>query len=195
MVRHDTGPDHHVEPSYSLTPTTRSVPLTWSDQLLESLRNNDVDLTIYVPDEVLTPLIRGAEDDPNMEAFPASREEEAIGIAAGAALGGRRSVVLMQSSGYGNSVNALASLAVPYQLPILMIIGERGVLGEFNPVQVPISRAIRPSLDAMGIPHRTLEREDEVAAVADRMMLQCFRTQLPAVLFINALLTGGKNDR
>lgn len=169
--------------------------MTWAEQLLESLRENNVDLTIYVPDEVLTPLIRGAEDDPNMEAFAASREEEAIGIAAGAALGGRRSVVLMQSSGYGNSVNALASLAVPYQLPILMIIGERGVLGEFNPVQVPISRAIRPSLDAMGIPHRTLERENEVGPVASRMMLQCFRTNLPAVLLINALLTGGKNDR
>jgi sulfopyruvate decarboxylase alpha subunit len=169
--------------------------VTWADQLLKSLRANDVDLAIYVPDEVLTPLIDGAEQDSEMEAFAASREEEAIGIAAGAALGGRRSVVLMQSSGYGNSVNALASLAVPYQLPVLMIIGERGVLGEFNPVQVPISRAIRPSLDALGIPHRTLEREDEVELIAQKMMLQCFRTSLPAVLFINPLLTGGKDDR
>lgn len=169
--------------------------MTWADQLLQSLRDNGVDLTIYVPDEVLTPLISGAELDPAMDTFPASREEEAIGIAAGAALGGRRSVVLMQSSGYGNSVNALASLVVPYQLPVLMIIGERGVLGEFNPVQVPISRAIRPSLDAMGIPHRTLEQEGQVATVAHKMMLQCFRTSLPAVLFINPLLTGGKDDR
>jgi sulfopyruvate decarboxylase alpha subunit len=157
----------------------RSIDVTWAEQLLQSLRANDVDLCIYVPDEVLTPLIDGADQDQQMDAFPASREEEAIGIAAGAALGGRRSVVLMQSSGYGNSVNALASLAVPYQLPVLMIIGERGVLGEFNPVQVPISRAIRPSLDAMGIPHRTLERQDEVEAVATRMMLQCFRTNQP----------------
>jgi sulfopyruvate decarboxylase alpha subunit len=195
MVRHEISPDHQASFANSAALKTRSITLTWAEHLLESLRKNDVDLTIYVPDEVLTPLIRGAEEDPNMEAFAASREEEAIGIAAGAALGGRRSVVLMQSSGYGNSVNALASLAVPYQLPILMIIGERGVLGEFNPVQVPISRAIRPSLDAMGIPYRTLEREDEVSAVSDRMMLQCFRTNLPAVLFINALLTGGKNDR
>ncbi len=169
--------------------------MTWAEQLRSSLKANDVNLAIYVPDEVLTPLIDGADQDPEMEAFPASREEEAIGIAAGAALGGRRSVVLMQSSGYGNSVNALASLVVPYQLPVLMIIGERGVLGEFNPVQVPISRAIRPSLDAMGIPHRTLEREDEVELVAHKMMLQCFRTSLPAVLFINPLLTGGKDDR
>lgn len=169
--------------------------MAWAEQLLQSLKANDVNLTIYVPDEVLTPLIDGAGRDPEMDAFAASREEEAIGIAAGAAMGGRRSVVLMQSSGYGNSVNALASLVVPYQLPVLMIIGERGVLGEFNPVQVPISRVIRPSLDAMGIPHRTLEREDEVTPVAQKVIQQCFQTSQPAVLFINPLLTGGKEDR
>jgi sulfopyruvate decarboxylase alpha subunit len=169
--------------------------LTWADELLDSLKSNNVDLAIYVPDEVLTPLINGADKDPAMDAFAASREEEAIGIAAGAAMGGRRSVVLMQSSGYGNSVNALASLVVPYQLPVLMIIGERGVLGEFNPVQVPISRVIRPSLEALGIPHRTLEREDEVAPVAAKVIQQCFQTSQPAVLFINPLLTGGKEDR
>lgn len=169
--------------------------MTWAEQLLQSLKANDVNLAIYVPDEVLTPLINGADQDPEMDAFAASREEEAIGIAAGAAMGGRRSVVLMQSSGYGNSVNALASLVVPYQLPVLMIIGERGVLGEFNPVQVPISRVIRPSLDALGIPHRTLEREDEVSPVAQKVIQQCFQTNQPAVLFINPLLTGGKEDR
>jgi sulfopyruvate decarboxylase alpha subunit len=169
--------------------------VTWADPILKSLKANDVSLVIYVPDEVLTPLIGGAERDPDMDAFAASREEEAIGIAVGAALGGRRSVVLMQSSGFGNCVNALASLAVPYQAPILMIIGERGVLGEFNSVQVPISRAIRPSLDALGIPHRTLERIEDVENESHRMMLQCFRTNSPAAMLINPLLTGGKDDQ
>ena len=169
--------------------------MTWAEQLLKCLKANDVNLTIYVPDEVLTPLIDGADRDPDMTAFAASREEEAIGISAGAALGGTRSVVLMQSSGFGNSVNALASLVVPYQLPVVMIIGERGVLGEFNPVQVPISRTIRPSLDALGIPHRTLEHVDDVTPTASKVVQQAFQTQSPAVLFINPLLTGGKEDR
>jgi sulfopyruvate decarboxylase alpha subunit len=169
--------------------------VTWAEQLMDTLKANDVRQTIYVPDEVLMPLIKGAEDDPEMSAFAASREEEAIGIAAGSVMGGLRSVVLMQSSGYGNSVNALASLAVPYQLPVLLIIGERGVLGEFNPVQVPISRVIRPSLDALGIPHRTLDRDEEVTAIAQKVVQQCFQTNQPAVLFITPLLTGGKEDR
>ncbi len=169
--------------------------MTWAEQLLQCLKANDVNMAIYVPDEVLTPLINGADSDPDMIAFAASREEEAIGISAGAALGGTRSVVLMQSSGFGNSVNALASLVVPYQLPVVMIIGERGVLGEFNSVQVPISRTIRPSLDALGIPHRTLERLEDVTPTASKVVQQAFQTHSPAVLFINPLLTGGKEDR
>jgi sulfopyruvate decarboxylase alpha subunit len=144
---------------------------------------------------VLTPLINGGEADPEVTTFAASREEEAIGIAAGSLLGGTRSVVLMQSSGFGNCVNALSSMVVPYQLPVLMIIGERGVLGEFNQVQVPISRVIRPALDALGIPHRTLEDESEMERVADLVISQAYNTNTPAALIINPLLTGGKQDR
>lgn len=169
--------------------------VTWASEILESLKANGVELVIYVPDEVLTPLINGAEDDASMEAFAASREEEAIGIAAGAVMGGRRSVVMMQSSGFGNSVNVLSSLVVPYQIPVLMIIGERGVLGEFNQVQVPISRVLRPALDALGIPHRTLDRADEVGPVARRVMQQAYQTNTAATLMITPLLTGGKDDR
>jgi sulfopyruvate decarboxylase alpha subunit len=169
--------------------------LTWADQMLTCLKANDVGLTIHVPDEVLTPLINGAEADPEMSAFAASREEDAIGIAAGSLMGGQRTVVLMQSSGFGNIVNALASLVVPYQLPVIMIIGERGVLGEFNSVQVPISRTIRPALDALGIYHRTLEREDELEDVANRTIQQAYNTNSPVAMLINPLLTGGKKSR
>jgi sulfopyruvate decarboxylase alpha subunit len=173
----------------------REEALSWAETMLQCLKQNEVRLCVYVPDEVLTPLINGAEADPAMTTFAATREEEAIGIVGGAALAGQRGVVLMQSSGFGNSVNALASFAVPYQLPVLMIIGERGVLGEFNPVQVPISRTIRPALDALGIFHRTLDRVDELVPAASATIRQCFNTNTPAAMLITPLLTGGKADR
>jgi sulfopyruvate decarboxylase alpha subunit len=163
--------------------------------MLACLKANDIGMTVYVPDEVLTPLINGGEDDPEVTTFAAAREEEAIAIAAGAIMAGNRSVVLMQSSGFGNIVNALSSLVVPYQLPVTMIIGERGVLGEFNAVQVPITRTIRPTLDALGIPHRTLENEDEMETVTNLMIQQAYNTNSPVALIINPLLTGGKQDR
>lgn len=167
--------------------------MDWSTTILDAFRAAEVRLIGYVPDTVLVPLIAGAHADEAFTAFAATREEEAVGIVAGAALGGRRGAVLMQSSGFGNSINALASLVVPYQLPLVLVISERGVLGEFNMVQVPIARTLRPVLDALAIPHVTLTRPDELAFTVERTVAQAYRTQTAAALILSPLLTGGKN--
>jgi sulfopyruvate decarboxylase TPP-binding subunit len=98
----------------------------------------------------------------------------------------------MQSSGFGNVANVLSSLVVPYQIPLVLVITERGVLGEFNPVQTPITRVLRPTLDALGIPHVTLGRLDELAFLAERVVSQAFQTQQPGALILSPALTGGK---
>ena len=167
----------------------------WAETAVTALVESDVGLVTYVPDNVLIPLISGFKRHTHLTLFSATREEEAIGIACGAYLGGKRAVVMMQSSGFGNIPNALASLATPYQIPFLMIISERGSLGEYNSVQVPITRVIRPTLDALGIPHYTLSREDEVDFVVRRLTSQAFNTQTPAAIILSPLLSGGKQDR
>ena len=166
----------------------------WAETTITCCAERGIRCVTYVPDKVLIPLIDGFRARPTVTAFSATREEEAIGIAAGASLGGMPSAVLMQSSGFGNVPNALASLLVPYQLPVLLVISERGVLGEFNAVQVPISRVIRPALDALGIPHVTLERADEIEFLVTRTIHQCHRTQQPAALILSPRLTGGKME-
>ena len=163
----------------------------WAEVIVAALREHGVRLVSYVPDEMLIPLVAGVSADAGVATLTATREEEAIGIAAGAFFGGGRSAVLMQSSGFGNSVNVLASLVVPYQVPVPLFISERGTLGEHNAVQVPIARTLRPTLDALGIPHVTLARPDELAFLVGRTLLQCFRTQAPAALIISPQLTGG----
>jgi sulfopyruvate decarboxylase alpha subunit len=165
---------------------------TWVLDVLAALREQRIELATYVPDGALAPLIEGFSADSAITCFTATREDEAIAIAAGAALGGVRAVAMMQSSGFGNVANVLASLATPYQIPLLLIITERGTLGEFNVVQVPITRVIRPTLDALGIPHATLTRADEVAFLAGRVASQVFQTQQPGALILSPQLTGGK---
>lgn len=166
----------------------------WAETILGCFKEQGVRLVSYVPDKVLIPLIAGVEADPDFLGVTATREEEAVGIVCGGYLGGQRGVLMMQTSGFGNTVNALASLAVPYQIPLVMVISERGTLGEFNPCQTPIARALRPTLDSLGIAHATLAREEEVAFVAGRTMAQAFQTQWPAALILSPLLTGGKVD-
>ncbi|MGN6359640.1 MAG: thiamine pyrophosphate-binding protein [Thermomicrobiales bacterium] len=169
--------------------------MDWAETIVAALREAGVRLLTVVPDEMLIPLIARARADEGFTTVIATREEEAFGIASGAFLGGTRAALLMQSSGFGNSVNALASLVTPYQLPIPFFISERGVLGEFNAVQVPMSRVLRPALDALGIPHVTLARADELAFLTSRTLAQCYRTNLPAALILSPQLTGGKTDR
>ncbi len=165
---------------------------TWFETVRDVLRRNDVRLVTYVPDNVLTPLIRAIEADDFFTAFSATREEEALGIVAGAWMGGMRGIVLMQTSGFATLPNAIASLAVPFQIPVLMMVSERGTLGEFNVGQALVAKTMRPVLDALAIEHHTLSRLDEVDFIVDRTIRQAVATQLPACLILSPLLTGGK---
>lgn len=164
----------------------------WHDIVRDSLKESGVRLVTYVPDNVLNPLIGALHADPHFTTFCCTREEEAVGIATGAWMGGMLGVVLMQTSGFATLPNVLASLAVPYQIPLLMIVSERGTLGEFNLGQALVCRTMRPALDSMGIETHTLDRLDDVAFVVTRTVQQAVSTQAPAALILNPLLTGGK---
>jgi sulfopyruvate decarboxylase alpha subunit len=167
-------------------------PLPWHAVVHEVLKRNEVRLVTYVPDRVLTPLIDSIHKDAFFTAFVTTREEEALGILSGAWMGGVRGALLMQTSGFATLPNALASLAVPYQIPLLMIISERGTLGEFNLGQALVCRTMRPVLDALGIEQHTITRLDELDFILDRSIKQAVATQAPCALILSPLLTGGK---
>lgn len=164
----------------------------WHDILRQALKDNDVRLVAYVPDNVLRPLIEGIHADPFFTAFTCAREEEAVGIVTGATMAGMRGVVMMQTSGFATLPNVLASLPVAFQVPVLMVVSERGTMGEFNPGQAIVCRTMRPILDSMGIEHHTMSRLDEATFMADRTIRQAFATRWPACLIISPLLSGGR---
>jgi sulfopyruvate decarboxylase alpha subunit len=167
-------------------------PAAWYEIVLATLKSNDVKLVVYVPDRVLTPLIKAFHDDPYFTTFAATREEEAIGIVTGAWMGGMRAAVLMQTSGFATLPNALASLVMPCQIPALLFVSERGTLGEFNLGQAMVCRTMRPVLDALGVETHTLTRQDELAFIVDRSIKQAVATQAPVTFILSPLLTGGK---
>jgi sulfopyruvate decarboxylase alpha subunit len=167
-------------------------PQTWHDIVQQALKHNDVRLVTYVPDRVLTTLIRNIHADPFFTAFPTAREEEAVGIVSGAWMAGMRGAVLMQTSGFATLANVLASLALPYQIPLIMFISERGTLGEFNYGQSMVCRTMRPVLDSLAIENHTAARLDEFEFIVDRSIKQAIATQAPVALILSPLLTGGK---
>ena len=164
----------------------------WYDVVLQALKRNDIRLVPYVPDRVLTTLIKNVHADPFFTCFPTAREEEAVGIVSGAWMAGMRGAVLMQTSGFATLANVLASLAIPYQIPLIMFVSERGTLGEFNWGQSLVCRTMRPVLDSLAMEHHTCTRLDEFEFIVERSIKQALTTQAPVALILSPLLTASR---
>jgi sulfopyruvate decarboxylase alpha subunit len=167
-------------------------PMSWADTIVDCLKQNDVWLISYVPDAISWNVLSKLEKDPAFKVVPATREEEAVGIASGAYAAGRRSAVFMQSSGFGNTINGLAQFPVPYRVSLPLFIGMRGGLGEFNAIQVPAARAIPSILDTLHIQHYAPQREDEVARVVNGALELCYASREPVGILLYSMLTGAK---
>jgi sulfopyruvate decarboxylase alpha subunit len=145
---------------------------------------------VYVPDNPLSHVLRVLREDfTDVRTTLATREEEAFGIAAGLYLGGAKPTVMLQSSGLGNSLNALTSLLVPFKIPVLIVISMRGDAGEWNDAQVPMGRAVRPICDAIGIPHLTVDADDEAESTIRLVAQTAFGTRLPGACLLPRRIT------
>jgi sulfopyruvate decarboxylase alpha subunit len=137
----------------------------WAEEVHRELKAAGVRVVGYVPDAGHKRLIELCRADKGMRAVVLTTEEEGIGLAAGAWLGGAKSVLLMQSSGVGNTVNVLGLLKT-CAIPLVSIITMRGEPGEFNSWQVPMGQGTQATLEAMGV---TVERADAAEDIATRV--------------------------
>jgi sulfopyruvate decarboxylase TPP-binding subunit len=161
---------------------------SWPRQVYDVLREADVRHMAYVPDAGHAELIELFRGDRAVTCNVLTTEEEGIALAAGAWLGGQRSVLLMQSSGVGNCINML-SLPVMSRFPFLTVVTMRGEWAELNPWQVPMGLAAAASLEAIGL--RVIRAETPghlVDAVRSATMLSYECDQQIAILISQRLL-------
>ena len=163
--------------------------MTWAAGVCAGFAAAGITHVVYVPDNPLSHVLSALNAHPGIRTTLATREEEAFGIAVGLYLGGVQPAVMLQSSGLGNSLNAITSLIVPYQVPMLILISMRGDAGEWNSAQVPMGRAVRPILDSMGIPHTTVESAGAVAATVELVARTAFDTRLSGACLLPRRLT------
>lgn len=126
---------------------------TFAEALLDGLTASNVALVAGVPDGVLAPaiaLLQGLERPRYVEC---AREEECIGVAAGAAMAGERGLVLCQNAGLLNSIGAYATLAERYRLPIVLVIANRGGIGDAKPYDIEKHAAFAGVAPALGYVH------------------------------------------
>lgn len=130
--------------------------------VFDALTRSGVSLMSALPETWLVHIMTMADDDPSTTLVRITREEEAIGISAGALLAGVRSALLMQNHGFLASVNPIVSLAMLYKIPLLMLISYRGHMGEDAPWQTMGGRMTEPLLQALDIPYDYLRDPSDV---------------------------------
>jgi phosphonopyruvate decarboxylase len=133
-----------------------------AEQFVRSAVSRGYDFWSGVPCSILTPLINYVIDAPNLQYIAAASEGEAVAIAIGGHLAGRKPVVICQNSGLGNMVNPLTSLGHPFQIPILLIVTHRGEPGIGDQPQHSFMGAItKDLLNVLNIPFKQFPQQTE----------------------------------
>jgi sulfopyruvate decarboxylase subunit alpha len=131
--------------------------------IYDALKACGVRLVSALPETWLVHLIRMADDDPDMTLVRLAKEEEGVGISAGAHLAGVKSAMLMQNHGFLASINGIVSCAQLYRIPLLMLITHRGEFGERDPWQTEGGGVTEHLLRALRIPFAYLDDPGQVA--------------------------------
>jgi sulfopyruvate decarboxylase alpha subunit len=163
----------------------------WPDAIFDILKAAHVRQVAYVPDGGHAQLIRRVETEPAMRGIVLTTEEEGVALAAGAWLGGERSVLLMQSSGVGNCINMLSLIRV-VRCPFLALVTMRGEWGEFNPWQVPMGTTTEAALKLMDVHVLRADAPGEVGDVVTAAATMAFDGGTPAAVLLGQRLIGAK---
>ncbi|HLB06173.1 MAG TPA: thiamine pyrophosphate-binding protein, partial [Alphaproteobacteria bacterium] len=155
-----------------------------AEAFLEPARARGFDFFTGVPCSFLTPLINRVISDPRFRYVGATSEGEAVAIAAGAYLAGRRTVVMCQNSGLGNAVNPLTSLNYAFRIPTLLIVTWRGEPGlKDEPQHELMGEIMHRLLDTLRIGHRPFpKRAEEVGPALDEAEAAMAASRLPFAL-------------
>lgn len=173
------------------TSTTEVAQIGWSDDVFELFRTYGIELVSFVPDGGLMHLIERCQSHASMSAVTLTTEEEGVAFSFGAFLGGKRSALLMQSSGVGNCVNML-SLPQVCNAPLFMLVTMRGEWGEFNPWQVPMGQGTPRVLEASGVLTYRVDRVEDVAPTVEAALKIAYESRRRVAVLLSQRLIGTK---
>ena len=169
-----------------------TIPAAWQQAAYQVLIDAGIRQMSYVPDAGHAELIRLFSRDERVHSVSLTTEEEGVPLACGAWLAGQKSVLLMQSSGVGNCINAF-SLLDAGRFPFLTLVTQRGEWGEFNQWQVPMGSSTRAYFELMGFQVYRADRPDEVAPTLEAAVTMAFDGDQRIAILLSQKLIGKKN--
>lgn len=149
----------------------------------EALKKRGFTFLSGVPCSILTEILNYIYQDKEINYFPASREDAALGIASGAFLSGKRSGILIQNSGLGNIINGLTSFNLIYDIPVLMVITWRGFEGKDAPEHLIMGAKMIDFLNLLNIPFKILS-ESNIEESLDFAVYSMEKERKPVALIL-----------
>lgn len=163
-----------------------------AQEILGGLKEAGISLVATLPDINLAELLRIVEQDQSITHVPLCREEEGIGICAGAYLVGKKCAAIMQNGGFFNSNNAIVSTLLQYQIPLLLLIYYAGDIGDRT---FSTSGSVtRPVLDALGIRSYVLREPHQVKEIIKRAQILTEDSKRPVALLLTKEILGRRTS-
>jgi len=160
--------------------------------IVSALRNSGISVVATLPDAWLGDVIGEVSAEPSMKLIRVTREDEGLGICAGAWLGGQRGALIAQNAGLLLATNVLAGIAYHHQIPALMLIAMRGGPFDNQYYHAYKARVTEPVLKGVGIPYHHINSPDDFPVIGSAwQQASLFRMPVALLLHRGALIDGG----
>jgi sulfopyruvate decarboxylase subunit alpha len=153
-------------------------------EIVDSLKEAGIDFVASLTEANLHELVIALGEDPGVHHVPVTREEEGIGICAGAYLGGKKPAMVM-NAGFLLSANALATVCIHPGIPVLMLIGHSGGVGEENAGHATVGSLTEPILQAMHIVYEKVGRFEEIRPTIRDSQILARSSRRPTAIVLN----------
>ncbi|MGH7828519.1 MAG: thiamine pyrophosphate-binding protein [Candidatus Binatia bacterium] len=158
--------------------------------IVAGLKTAGIDFVATLPDEKIVEVIRAVESDADLQHVPLCREEEGIGICAGAYLAGKKTALIMQNAGFLNSCNALTTTSLQFQIPTLLLVYYAGDIGDRG--FTTLGSVTEPVLNAMGIRSYVLRKNEEVEQTLRGAHILAEDSKRPVAVLLTKTVLGVK---
>ena len=156
-----------------------------NEKIVADLVNNKIEFVTTVPCKQLAGVIDQIENAAGIFHIPSNKEDEGMGLCAGAYMGGKRSAIIMQNTAIGVTINTLVTLIQYYHIPLPMLISYRGELGEPVACQAEMAVHTKALLAQLNIPTYHFHQADDVNEF-DAILEYCFMCKKPVAILTDA---------
>ena len=156
--------------------------------IVAALKKAGIDFVATLPDEKMLEVIRAVERDRELKHVPLCREEEGIGICAGAYLAGKKTAIVMQNAGLLNSCNALTTTSLQLQIPILMLIYYAGDIGDRG--FTTLGSVTEPVLHALGFRSYALRQPQDIDEIMCGAQILADDSKKPVAVLLTKSVLG-----